>query len=301
VSGPAPATPAGGGLSIALLGPTEVHGTDGPADQVQQSLRVLLAVLSLSANRVVSSRAIIDALWQEEPSREREQNLHSRVYQLRRLLSAAEPVRSRPRLGTAPPGYRLELAVEELDVTRFRSLTTGGRDLARAGAPDQAARVLDTALALWRGPALADVSHSSHWLQCAAASLEEERLAATEDWAEAMLAAGRHAELTVTLLGLVEQHPLRERLRRLLMVALCLSGDQARALDCYERGRRLLADELGVDPGPDLRRLHAQILRGEVRPLRTPPPAPTAVAGPVPRGCALSGSRLVTAPRHCRR
>jgi predicted ATPase/DNA-binding SARP family transcriptional activator len=223
----------------------------------------VLAVLALSANRVVSSGALTEALWQEEPSREREQNLYSRIYKLRRLLSAAEPGRDRPRLVTMPPGYRLELAAAELDVARFRSLAAEGRALARSGSPDQAARTLAEALGLWRGPALADVAGLSPWLEPEAAALEEARLTATEDWAEAMLATGRHVELTAELSGLVGQHPLRERLRGLLMLALYQSGGQARALDCYEQGRRLLADELGVDPSPELRKLHEQILRAD--------------------------------------
>jgi DNA-binding SARP family transcriptional activator len=284
-----------------LLGTVEIRGAGGSSGVPQPSLRILLAVLALSANRVVSSGALTEALWQEEPSREREQNLHSRIYKLRRLLSAAEPGRDRPRLVTMPPGYRLELAAADLDVARFRSLAAGGRALARSGSPEQAARTLAEALGLWRGPALADVAELSPWLEPEAAALEEARLTATEDWAEAMLATGRHAELTAELSGLAGRHPLRERLRGLLMLALYRSGGQARALDCYEQGRRLLADELGVDPGPELRKLHEQILRADtgllapVTPEQAPQPArdrtgehdaPTAAGSPaavVPR------------------
>jgi predicted ATPase/DNA-binding SARP family transcriptional activator len=253
----------GAGPVIALLGTVEIRGAGGPSGVPQASLRILLAALAMSANRVVSSGALTEALWQEEPSREREQNLHGRVYQLRRLLSATEPGRDRPRLATVPPGYCLELAAVDLDVARFRSLAAEGRALARSGSPDRAAHALAEALGLWRGPALADVAGLSPRLEPDAAALDEARLAVTEDWAEAVLATGRHAELAAELAGLMGRHPLRERLRGLLMLALYRSGGQARALECYEQGRRLLADELGVDPGPQLRQLHGQILRAD--------------------------------------
>ena len=263
----------GDGLFVGLLGPIEIRGAGGVSGVRQASLRILLAALALSANRVVSSDALTGALWQEGPSREREQNLHGRIYQLRRALAAAEPDRARPRLVTAPPGYRLELAAAELDVARFRSLAAEGRALAGSGSPGQAARALAGALGLWRGPALADAAGLSTALEPEAAALEEARLTVTEDWAQAMLAAGRHAELTGELAALVGRHPLRERLRGLLMLALYRSGGQARALDCYEQGRRMLAEELGVDPGPQLRALHQQILRADPGLLTRPTPA----------------------------
>jgi tetratricopeptide (TPR) repeat protein len=155
------------------------------------------------------------------------------------------------------------LAADELDLTTFDALADRGRAAARAGNQESAATLLSTALALWRGPALADVVASSDWLAAQAAALDERRLAVIEDHADALLATGRHTELTAELTRLVSQHELRERLRAQLMLALYRSGRQADALACFQRGRSVLADELGVDPGKELRELHQRILESD--------------------------------------
>ncbi len=253
----------GNGLLVRLLGPVELVSDGTPVRMSQRSLRALLAVLALSANRVMSSDLLTEALWQEPPSREREQNLHVRVYQLRRLLTAAEPGRDTSRLVTAAPGYRLELPADQLDVARFRRLAADGRAAARSGAAPEAAAILGEAIGLWRGPALADVAGLSPRLEAEAVALDELRLAVREDWADAALSAGHHAELAAELTALAARHPLRERLRGLLMLALYRCGQQAQALESYTELRRMLADELGIDPGPDLRELHQRILRAD--------------------------------------
>jgi DNA-binding SARP family transcriptional activator len=253
----------GDGLLVRLLGPVELASDGTSVRMPQRSLRALLAVLALSANHMVSSDSLIDALWQERPSREREQNLHVRVYQLRRLLTGAEPSRDTSRLVTAPPGYRLELAADQLDVAWFRRLAADGRAAARSGAAPEAAAILGEALDLWRGPALADVAGLSPRLEAAAVEFDELRLAVREDWADAALAAGYHADLTAQLVALAARHPLRERLRGLLMLALYRCGQQAQALASYGELRRILADELGLDPGPGLQELHQRILRAD--------------------------------------
>lgn len=250
----------GAGFFVRLLGPVEVSAPGAGAGVISRSgLRVLLAVLALSANRVVPATSLVDVLWQDD-SRLREGNLHAQIYQLRRLLAALEPDRASPRLVTRPPGYELLLADGELDVAQFKTLTARGREAARSGEPRNAAALLDQALALWRGPALADVAARSPRLEAEAAALEELRLAALEDRVEADLAVGGHGSLAAELSGLIAAYPLRERLRGQLMLALYRSGRQAEALQVYQQARQLLADELGIDPGPELQDVHQRIL-----------------------------------------
>jgi predicted ATPase/DNA-binding SARP family transcriptional activator len=250
-------------LLVAVLGPVEMCSGAALVPVAQRGLRALLAVLALSANRVVHSDSLIDALWQEEPSQERERNLHARVYQLRRVLGGAEPGRVQPRLVTTAPGYKLELADHELDAARFRLLISDGRAAAAAGEHARAADVFAAALRLWRGPALADVAGQSRRLEAEATALDELRLTATEDWAEAALGAGRHTELTDDLAALVGQRPFRERLRGQLMLALYRSGRQAQALDAYQQGRQILAEELGIDPSQELQQLYQRMLQAD--------------------------------------
>ena len=252
-------------------------GDGEPAVITQPTLRVLLSVLALSANRVVAAGALIEALWGEEASRARERNLHAQVYQLRRRLAELEPGAGAERLVTAPPGYRLVLGPGELDVAVFQALAARGRAALRAGlagggGPVVAGGLLGQALGLWRGQALADVAPACGRLEAEAAVLEEQRLAVAEDRADADLAAGLHVQLAAELAGLAGQYPLRERLRGLLMVALYRSGRQAEALESYAQARQILGEELGLDPGPALQALHQQILRSD--PALDPPPPP---------------------------
>ncbi len=249
-----------GGLRVGLLGPVQLSKAGTPVP-VPAGLGVLLAALALSANLVVSADALVAIIWAGDASRDRERNLHSRVYQVRRLLAAADP--KAPRLVTQPPGYRLNLAAHELDVTVFDNLAADGRAALRAGQSAQAAGLFADALELWRGAALADVCALSARLAAAAAALEERRLTVVEDKVEAELGCGRHGELTPELVALVAEHPLRERLRGQLMLALYRSGRQADALAAYQQARRQLADQLGIDPGPQLRTLQQRILNSD--------------------------------------
>src|SRR5580704_1027794 len=252
-----------GNLNVRLLGPVEVLAAGQPVAITQPQLRALLALLTLSANRVVSESALIAGLWRDEVNRPREGNLHAQIYQLRRRLTAMEPGRSSPRLITRPPGYQLTLSLEESDLAQFTALTARGREAARAGDAEAAVSALAGALALWRGPALADVADITDRFAAEAAGLDEQRLAVQEDYADAALAAGRHAELAVELAVLAAEHPLRERLRGQLMLALYRSGRQAEALACYQEGWRLLTSELGVEPGGELRELQDKILHAD--------------------------------------
>jgi DNA-binding SARP family transcriptional activator/tetratricopeptide (TPR) repeat protein len=269
-----------GDLQVRLLGPVEVLAAGQPVAITQPGLRALLALLALSANRVVSESALIDGLWRDEAVRPREGNLHAQVYQLRRRLTAMEPGRTSSRLVTKPPGYQLGLGPEESDLSRFTGLVARGRAAARGGDTEAAISALGEALALWRGPALADVADITDRLAAEAAALDEQRLAVQADHADAALAAGRHAELAVDLGPLVAQHPLRERLRRQLMLALYRSGRQADALACYQAGWRVLRAELGVEPGPELKDLQDKILHADPS-LAAPSAGVRANVGPV--------------------
>jgi DNA-binding SARP family transcriptional activator/tetratricopeptide (TPR) repeat protein len=255
---------AAGGLTIGLLGPVDAYVSGTAASISQPALRVLLAMLALSANRVVPVSALIHALWQEDASRQREKNLHVQVHLLRRRLAELEPGRSTSRIVTAPPGYLIALDQGELDAQSFVALARQGRLLAGAGDPAAASELFGQALRLWRGPALGDVAYASPRLEAEAAGLEEQRVAVLEDQADADLAAGRHVDVAGHLPGLIAQHPLRERMRGQLMVALYRCGRQGDALAVYRQTRRALGEELGLDPGPQLQALHQQILAGDL-------------------------------------
>jgi DNA-binding SARP family transcriptional activator len=280
------------GPVVGLLGPVDVFVAGSPAGISQSGLRVLLAMLALSANRVVPVGALIEALWQEEASRQREKNLHVLVHLLRRRLAELEPGRAKSRIVTAPPGYLLALGDGELDAETFAALARQGRTLAAAGQPAAASELLGQALKLWRGPALGDVADACPRLEAEAAGLEEQRLAGLEDQADADLAAGRHAEMAGHLPGLIAQFPLRERLRAQLMLALYRCGRQSDALGVYQQARELLRDELGLDPGPRLQALQRQILAADAG---LDVPLPARPAGPPAAGGlgASGGTRLV--------
>jgi len=246
-----------------LLGPLEVFTDDGLVALGGQKQRAVLAVLLLDANRVVSVDRLIDALWGDRPPKTAATSLQNFVSQLRKALGADV-------LETQMPGYRLRLRPGELDVDRFRQLC----ETARAAELDKRRAALREALALWRGSPLADFQFEA-FAQGEIARLEELRLAALEDRIEADLEAGNDAVLVGELESLVEQHPLRERLRAHLMLALYRSGRQAEALQAYQEGRRAGVEELGIDPSPALQELHGAILRQEIglQPVGTPAPA----------------------------
>ncbi|WP_214106402.1 BTAD domain-containing putative transcriptional regulator [Acrocarpospora catenulata] len=257
-------------MRFGILGPTEVRREDGePVAISGLRLRTLLGLLVLEANRVVPAERLIDVLYGDGPPANAPNALQAQVSRLRQLLAADLVVRH-------PAGYRLAANPDQVDAHRFERLAAAGRTALRAGDHRRAAGLLREGLALWRGPALADLSET---LAGPAARLEELRLSAVEDHAEAVLglAAGPDA-ITPELADLVAAHPLRERLRGLYMRALVAEGRQAEALAAYEEGRRLLAEELGVDPSPELAAVHLAILRAQT------PPAPEGGPGEGPRG-----------------
>ncbi len=272
---------AGAGLMVGLLGPVEIGLAGQTMAQVPQPrLRVLLGLLGVTAGRLVSTQALVDGLWEEEWSPGREKNLHALVYQLRRRLDGLEPGRGGARLVRAGGGYRLVLGPGELDVEAFRELAGQGREAARAGNAAGARELFGRALGLWRGAALADAAPLCPRLAGEAARLEEARLAVVEERIGADLALGRHGEVAGELAGLVEQFPLRERLAALLMTALYRCGRRGEALAAYDTARRVLAGQLGLDPGPELAGLHARVLADDPA---LAAPAEGAAAGVVPR------------------
>jgi DNA-binding SARP family transcriptional activator len=229
-------------LEFRILGPLEVLEDDRPIPLGGTRQRALLAILLTRANEVVSRDRLIDELWGEALPRTALNTLQYYVSQLRKLLGS-------DRIVTRPPGYAIRVEPEELDLARFERLLEEGGD----------ERVRE-ALALWRGPALADFAYDE-FAQPEAARLEELRLTAIELRIDADLALGRHAELVGELENLISQHPLRERLRGQLMLALYRSGRQAEALDAYRSMRRALVEELGIEPSPTLQELEQAMLR----------------------------------------
>jgi DNA-binding SARP family transcriptional activator len=238
-------------MEFRILGPLEVRDGADLRQVAGAGQRALLAVLLLHANEVVSTDRLIDELWPDEPPGSGVAALRVRVSVLRKALGAGAE-----RVETTPLGYRLRLAPGELDLDRFSDLV---EEAARAE-PLVAAERLREALALWRGPALADFAYES-FAQAAIVRLEELRLTALEWRVEADLALGRHAGLVGELEELVAAEPLRERLRCQLMLALYRSGRQAEALEAYRSARGALLDELGIEPSAPLRELEQAILR----------------------------------------
>ena len=217
---------------------------------VASSSASLLAILLLSANEVVSSDRLIDELWGEHSPESGRTALQVRVSQLRKALGPAGA-----QLVTRAPGYVLRVDPGQLDLDRFERLVRE----ADTAAPALAAAKLREALELWRGEPLADLSYES-FAQSAVARMRELRITALEERIEADLALGRHNELAGELEALVAEHPLRERLRGQLMLALYRCGRQADALEAYQRARSELQVELGLEPGPELMALQTAIL-----------------------------------------
>jgi predicted ATPase/DNA-binding SARP family transcriptional activator len=231
--------------------------------------RALLVLLVLHGGRVVASDRLVDGLWGEHLPADPTNALQALVSRLRRAL---DPTGELALLRSHPSGYLLAVDPEQVDAVRFERLTAEGHAALAADRPDAAAALLAEGLALWRGPALVDVAHES-FAQGEVTRLTELRLAAVEDRVEADLVLGRHATVVGDLEALVAEHPLRERLRGQLMRALYRSGRQAEALETYRQSRRLLGEELGLDPSPELRRLEAAVLAQDAG-LEAPAAAP---------------------------
>jgi DNA-binding SARP family transcriptional activator len=279
-------------LDFRLLGPLEVF--DGARAVVigGGKRRSLLALLLLHGNEVVSADRLIDELWGEHPPPTAAKGLQVYVSQLRKELQNGAD-RDGDVLITRANGYVLVLGPDDVDVQRFeRSVNAGERALA-AGEPDRAAQRLRQGLALWRGPPLADFTYEA-FAQQEIARLDELRLVALEQRIDADLALGRHAQVVGELEALVREHPMRERIRGQLMLALYRCGRQAEALEAHRDGRRYMSDELGLEPAPELRELEAKILAHS--PELAAPAAPRRRGSPAlaerPEGAAPRRQRL---------
>jgi DNA-binding SARP family transcriptional activator len=256
-------------MEFLLLGPLEVR--DGnrtvPIEGARQ--RGLLAVLLLHANEVVSTDRLIEDVWRGEPPDTADNALQRQVSRLRHVLEPSDGD-SHP-LVTRAPGYMLRISPDTLDLERFRRLVDEARRT-RGIDPGAAASLLREALALWRGQALADFAFEP-FAQVEVARLDEMRVAALEDLIEAELATGARDAQVAEIEALVAEHPLRERLRCHLMLALYRSGRQADALRVYREGRAILVEELGIEPGPELRALEKAILVHDASLILNRPPS----------------------------
>lgn len=243
-------------MEFRILGPVQIYDDRAGVWIVPTGAkqRALLGALVVKAGQVVPADRLVDELWGEHPPANAANALQAHVARLRRLLPVPAPGSGEPHhewLVTRPMGYVLRLGRSETDAQRFHRLVTQGRALA-ATDPGQSADVLRKALALWRGPAL-EGSGRGTICSAEAALLEESRLVALETLYDVCLRAGRCDEITGELEELTTAHPLRERFYELLMTALYRCGRQAEALGAYDRARRRLVHDLGVEPGPVLR------------------------------------------------
>src|SRR6476659_3365782 len=238
-------------MDFGILGPLQIRDGDRELPLSGSKQRAVLAILLLHAGEVVSSDRLIDDLWGDEPPESGVTALQVRVSQLRKALGPAAA-----QLETRAPGYARRVGPDELDLQRFERLVHE----AERTEPEVAVGLLRDALALWRGPALADFAYEP-FARAAIGRLEELRLTAIERRIEADLALGREAALVGELETLVAEYPLRERFRAQLMLALYRSGRQAEALAAYQATRQALVDELGIEPTPVLQELERAILQ----------------------------------------
>ncbi|MEE1739722.1 BTAD domain-containing putative transcriptional regulator [Streptomyces sp. BE147] len=267
-------------MRFRLLGPLEVVGPGGPALITAERQRIVLAVLLLEPNRIVPMDRLVDAVWGASPPPTARAQIQICVSMVRASMAK---VGLPDVIQTRSPGYLAEVGDDELDLHAFERAASAGRAAEEAGRFDEAASAFETALGLWRGSSCFGGGITSTALQAPAARLDEQRLAVVEQWVDARLALGLHQRLVARLIDLVMQNPLRERLRAQLMVALSRSGRKAEALEVYRRGRRELIDELGIEPGEELRRLQESILSGRLdgaQPVSTPPASPSVPATP---------------------
>ena len=267
-----------------ILGPLEARRDGEELGLGGRNQRAVLALLLLQANQVVSIERLAEELYAGATPATAVTQVHRQVSELRRLL---DPPAGRSEIGksvieTRAPGYLIRVATGGLDLYRFESLTGQAAAALDDDDPQTALAALREGLGLWRGPPLADLAYEP-FAQAPIARLEELRLAALERRFGAELALGRHSELVAELRDLAAEHPLRERFRELLMVALYRSGRQVEALEVFRTTRRELVQAFGVEPGPDLQRIEQAILRHD--PELAPPAGTSAGRGSAPAPC----------------
>ncbi len=267
-------------LQVRLLGPFEVVVGGKPVDVPGAKRQALVACLALRVGRVVATDTLVEALWGSDLPAAPRNAVQHHVTRLRRALGA-DAIR------LAADGYALEGAV--VDASEFEELLAAARAALRAGDARGAADTIAEALSLWRGPALLGLPQST-WATAEAGRLDALRLDALEERFEAALALGEHADLVPAIRAALEESPFRERLWGQLMLALYRSGRQADALEVYQEARRVLSEQLALEPGPELRRLQEAILAHD--PAIAPvPPAPEGAATCPPRRPRSSTAR----------
>ncbi|WP_282088942.1 AfsR/SARP family transcriptional regulator [Streptomyces tendae] len=247
-------------MQFKILGPMEVLHDNTKCTPTAPKARNTLALLLSRANQIVEIPALIDELWSDNPPRSAVTTAQTYIYQLRKMLCRTVGEEAAARLLiTQAPGYGLRVDENRIDAHVFERLTAQGKHLLNTGRPEEAARHLREALALWRGPALADVCTGSR-LEAHVVQLEEMRLTALQLRVQADIQLGRHAELVPELRSTVAGHPLNEWFHAQLITCLRQSGRRGEALQAYQSLRRLLDAELGLQPSLPLQRLQQHLL-----------------------------------------
>lgn len=277
-------------MMFTVLGPVRAWRDDtelvvGPPQQ-----RAVLAALLLAEGRHVSLDSLVDALWTEDPPRTAVGTVRTYISRLRHCLEAAESGGDHDVIASEGDGYILSLRTASLDLKQFIGWARDAKDARRMGDIGKAGRLLRDALGLWHDTPLAGVPGG--YAAAQRARLAELRLTAVEESLALDIELGRHRVVAAELRALLDEHPLREGLAELLMLALYRSGRRADALDAFDRVRNLLRDTLGVDPGPSLREIHRRVLRGDVsldvpRASKREPVGPLSVAAPLVRPAQL--------------
>nr|WP_083466078.1 BTAD domain-containing putative transcriptional regulator [Kibdelosporangium sp. MJ126-NF4]CEL13030.1 putative regulatory protein [Kibdelosporangium sp. MJ126-NF4]CTQ98716.1 putative regulatory protein [Kibdelosporangium sp. MJ126-NF4] len=242
-----------------VLGQLEIVASRGPVAIRAKRLRALLAILLLNTAQVVPIDRIIEGIWPDQPPRSALENVRTYVSQLRHLLCAAD---DRERLQSHPGGYRLLVDPEELDLLRFTTLVADGRQALQSGDHSGAAVLLGEAIDLWRGAPLPELELGPT-IRAKTVALEEQRWQVQVDWITARLTLGEHAELVAVLRELIGERSLDERLWCCLVTALYAMGRTGEALSAFAEARQVFITELGIEPGPELRRVQAAVLGGE--------------------------------------
>ncbi|MFD9701607.1 BTAD domain-containing putative transcriptional regulator [Lentzea sp. NPDC059081] len=265
-------------MDFRILGPLEARTGAGIVRLGGRRQQRLLAMLLMHLNEVVTPDRLVDGLWDEAVPSTAQAQLHNAVWALRRAFIAAGG--DGDSIATEPAGYRLIAPESSLDLHRFSAEIQAAERAEASGGPEKKGAALSDDAAIWRVNTVA-ILQAFDPINAAAAGLDEQHLVAVERLGALRLRLGQADELVAQLIGLVGEHPFREPLRALLMLTLTALGRQTEALTVYEEGRRLLADELGLDPGEQLREAHAQVLRGAVP---EPPPPPRSRSRHLPAG-----------------
>ncbi len=267
-------------LRVGVLGPVAAWNGDDELPVGQPRQQAVLGILAMRANRVISRGELVDAVWGHDPPASAEGGIYTYVAGLRRVIEPSRTLRGPGRvLVSSGAGYVLHLVPGQPDAVAFEQQLARARQLRKSGDLAGAAGALDSALGLWRGAAFAGVP--GPFAETERVRLTELRSAAAEERADALLALARHEEVVPDLTAMVADHPLRERMRGLLMIALYRSGRHAESLRVFQDGKRVLAEELGIDPGSELSRIYQQVLTSD--------PALDLAAGPGAGGGNHSG------------